>query len=138
MLRPAALSNIAVGSGQRERLDARAESAVAVVVLAVDVGGDHAADRDEARAGHGMRQPAARHESAQDVAKQHAGFAGEQARLFVECEQPIHWQHGQREGWIERRVAVGAPVATRDQRLAGVDEPRRVFALPQMFEAALL
>ena len=53
----------AVGAQQRERLDMAAERAAAMMVLAVHVVGDGAAERDELRAGHHLREEAvaARH-----------------------------------------------------------------------------
>ncbi len=52
-----------VGDAHLERADVLAEAAVDVVVLAVDVGGHHAAEGDELGAGRDGREPAARHEA---------------------------------------------------------------------------
>ena len=66
----ASASTIApVPTRSRSAADVPAEGAGAVVVLAVDVGGDGAAQRDERRAGRHRHEPAARQEGAVDVAQ---------------------------------------------------------------------
>ena len=72
MLASRAVDDAAVGDAQPQRRDVAAEAAVDVVVLAVDVGGDHAAERDELGAGRDRREPAARQERAVQLVERQA------------------------------------------------------------------
>ena len=62
LLRRAALDDAVVGEAHAERAHVRAEAAGDVVVPAVHVAGDHAAERDELGARRDRREEAARHE----------------------------------------------------------------------------
>ena len=93
---------------QGERLEVGAEGTVALVILAVHVGGDHAADGDEPGAGHDRGEPATGSEHLEDVGEQDAGLAGEQPGIGVEREHPVEGQQRQGEVRVEGGVAVGA------------------------------
>ena len=73
------------------------EGPVAVMVLAMHVRRDHAADGDEPGPRHHWREPAARHKGLQEVREQYAGLAVEQAGPSVERLHPVHRQHRQGE-----------------------------------------
>ena len=108
-----------------------AEGAVAVVILAMDIRGDHAADGDEPGAGDHRREPAPRRESVYDVGEQCAGLATQQARLVIEGLQPVHRQHGHREFGIEGRVAVSSSIAAGDQGVAALEQAGEGVAVAQ-------
>ena len=60
-----------------------------MMVLAVDVVGDGAADGDELRARRHRQEPAARNATREDVGQQHAGLALEHAARRVERDEAI-------------------------------------------------
>ena len=66
-----------------------AKPAGAVVVLAMDVSGDHAADRDEFGPGNDRRKEASRQERGDDVAQHRAGFDGEPRLVPIEAKKAI-------------------------------------------------
>ena len=115
----------------------RAEGAGAVVILAVYVGGDHAADGDEFRSRDHRREPAPRRERFEDVREQHAGLAAQQAGLGVERLHAVHRPHGQRQFRVERGVAVSAAVAAGDQWNAAGEQSGQVLAPAQAFQPAI-
>ena len=86
-----------------------------MVVLAVDVGGDQAADGDESRTRHHGREPAARHETPQDIVEQDARLARQQTALAVERQDPVRAQHRECQVGVDRGVAVRPSVAAGDQ-----------------------
>ena len=93
----------------------RAETAVAVMVLAVHVGRDHAADGHELRPRHDRREITARHERGEDVGEQHARFHREEAARRVESAEAVEPARRQGDALADGGVAVGAPVAARDE-----------------------
>ena len=104
----------AVGDAQRAARARGAEAAVDVVVLAVDVGGDHAAERHELRARRDRREEAARQEEPVDLAQREPGLGAQHAGRRVEGEDAV----GERRAGDlaiarrrQRRVAVGAAEA---------------------------
>ena len=76
-----AMMDAAVGAQQLEGLDMAAERAAAMMVLAVHVIGDGAAERHELRARHDLREEAVRRGMRDDVGKQRAGLRFEDAGL---------------------------------------------------------
>ena len=115
----------------------RAERPGVMVVLAVDVGGDQAADGDEAGTRHHGRKPAARHERAQDVVEQDARLARQQAGLAVERQDPVVPQHGDRQVGVDRGVAVRPPVAAGDQRRGAVEQAGQIARAAELLELAV-
>ena len=119
----AALDDAPVGHAQAQRRDVRAEAAVHVVVLAVDVGGHHAAEGDELRARRDGQEEAAGQE--QPVELEHARArprraAGpslrskarmRSARVVLAATGPA--------GGRQRRVAVGAAEPAREHGTLG-------------------
>ena len=80
-----AVDQLTGGQPHAETGDVIAEAARFVVVLAVDIGGYHAAERDELGAGRDGCEPAAGHEEAVDLMECETGLAGEQARLLIKA-----------------------------------------------------
>ena len=80
-----AVDQITGGQPHAEAGHMVAEAARLVVVLAVDVGGHHAAERDELGARRDGGEPAAGHEQAVDFMERETGLAGEEARVFIEA-----------------------------------------------------
>ena len=113
------LEHAAVGDAHAQRADVLAEAACHVVVLAVHVRGDHAAERHVLRAGRDRAKPSRaegtpRCNAAQrepGLGAQHAGRRGRSARMRsarrVQSARP--WPRGQ------RRVAVRAPESARER-----------------------
>ena len=87
-----------------------------MMALAVDVGGDRAAERHEAGAGHHRRKKSARQKDPNDFVEGHAGLGVEDSRFGIEAEhavQALEIDHAVFA--VERRVAVRASRAARDQ-----------------------
>jgi hypothetical protein len=89
-----------------------AEGAGAMMILAVHVVGDGAAERDEARSGRHRQKPAARNRQGQDLVEQDAGFAAQQPRLLIEGDEAIERTRiDQPTAGVQTDIAITAPVA---------------------------
>ena len=105
----------AVGGDQVHRQHVVAEAAVAVVVLAVDVGGDRAADRHLPGARQHRHPPAERQRGPHERVQADAGVDDRDARVGVDrgrAGEPGHVEHD--AAGVLRRVAVGAAEAAGD------------------------
>ena len=95
-----------------------AERAAVVVVLAVDVVGNGAADGGHLGARHDRQAPAARDHQALDVAQQDARLADQPAVALVESDQAVERGRApQHAAGVEAFVAVAAARAVGDARL---------------------
>ena len=97
---------------QRERLDVVGEAAVDVVVLAVHVGGERAADGHEPRARRDGHEEAERERGADERVDAHARVDPRNAGVGVDVELVVEGaavEHGAAR--VLRRVAVAAPEA---------------------------
>ena len=122
-------ANIAVGSQQVEPLHMIAKTAGAVMVLAMDVGGDGAANADPAGAGDDGQAEAARHEQPVDLGQARARLADQHATCSIEIQQPIEPRHVDDAAAFDlRRIAIGAAEATRQHRAFGLVEKLRQLA----------
>jgi hypothetical protein len=106
---------------QAQRPDVGGEGAVAVVVLAVDVRGDGAADGDVAGAGGDGHEPALGHGEAEEVVEAQAGLGGDDPGAAVEGQHLAHARGvGHRAAGVLGGVPVGAAQAPGDDAtLAG-------------------
>jgi hypothetical protein len=104
--------NGAVRPGQPERQDMLPEGAGAVMILAMDIVGDGAADRDELGARRNGQEPdgarlAAPRYHPQDRGELDAGLAGQHAGIAVELKEPVQPPHvDQRSAVVQAGVAV--------------------------------
>ena len=111
-----------VGAKQLERLHVRTERPVPVVVLAVDVVRDGAADRDLLRAGHHRQEEPARDDEPEDLAQRDPRLAGEEPPLRIEREEAVEPAGGEKHAAVvEAGVAVAPPQAVGEDRLAHGD-----------------
>jgi hypothetical protein len=81
---PAADLDGSIGDGDFELFDMAPERTVVMMVLAVNIGGDHPSDRDEFGAWHHRGEPAPRHEKLENVSQQHTCLAGQQSGVGIE------------------------------------------------------
>ncbi len=122
-------ANIAVGSQQVEPLHMIAKTASAIMVLAMDVGSNSAANADPAGAGDDGQAEAARHEQPVDLGQTRAGLADQNAIGGIEIQQPIQPRHVDNAATFDlRRIAIGATEAARQQRAFGLVEKLRQLA----------
>ena len=103
-----------VGAKQIEPIDEVAETAVAVVVLAVDIGRRHSAQRDEFGSRGYIRKPAARQERIDHIGEHHARFGDQLPGSLVEGQHPVETAHGDRRR-RDGAIAIGPAVAARDR-----------------------
>ena len=116
----AALERASVGAQQAKRLDMAPERAAPVMVLAVNVVGDRAAQRHPLRARKHRRQEPVRGGMGDDVGQKHAGFGLQNARLGIEFQNARGRAHvDQPAGTVEAGVAVAAAVAEGEQAPRG-------------------
>ena len=88
-----------------------------MVILAVHVGGERSAKRDEASAGSDGREKTARQKDVDQLGDGDAGLASQDAGGGVEGEHPVEpRQIDDPVLIVQRRVAIGAARAARDQR----------------------
>src|SRR5215470_15203542 len=93
-----------------------------MVILAVHIIGDGAADSDELSARHHRQKPAVRHYQTQDLGEQYARFARNPARLAVEANDSIERaREDEPAPDIEAAIAVAASL-TEGQH--GLDDVR--------------
>ena len=110
----AQLGDGAIGEQQRHPLHVIAERSLDVMILAVDVAGDCAADGDEARAGGDRHEEAAGHEHAQQIVDAHAGANGDLSTRFVEHRVGRIAGEAKHDATaVLRGIAVRPPEATR-------------------------
>ncbi len=93
-----------------------AEGARNVVILAVHVGRDHAADGDEFGPRRHRGKETAGHKDLEDIGQQDARFAGQHTALWVEIEHVVEARRADRGRRVERAVAIGPAIAARDHR----------------------
>jgi hypothetical protein len=99
----------AAGAGaDHEALHVPADRARDVMVLAVNIGGDHAAQGHVLGAGRDRREEAARQEQPVQLAEQYAGFDVQQAGRVVEGQDAIGQRrtHHRAATHRQRRIAV--------------------------------
>ena len=117
VLRGGAAERLARGEEERQLVDVAADRPVDVVVLAVDVGRERAADGDEAGARDDREEEAARKQEREEPRERRAPLAGEGPPLRVEREDPLE-PLGQDDGAgaVQRRVAVAPPEPAQGER----------------------
>src|SRR5688572_27060912 len=122
VFRRGARDDAPVADTNLERYDVLAEAPIAVMVLAVDIRGNHPADGHEPRSRGYWRKEAARQKHAADVIERQARFGGKQARLLIEREDPI----GQaRSGYLQiawrgqSRIAIRPAETARERQVSG-------------------
>ena len=118
MLRARTRDDAAVGDAQCDGVDVTAEAAVNVVVLPVDVGCHHAAQRHKARARRHRREPPLGQKRPVQLVQRQAGFRGHVARLGVEAQDAIGERAARNArvaGRGERSIAVGTAQPARER-----------------------
>ena len=115
-----------LGRARSNELDMMAEAAGAMMILAVDVGGDHAADGDEFGAGNDGREKAARQKGGDDIAEQDARLDGEARVGFVKVMEAVKAAGAKTARRANRGVAIGPAVAARDGAVEVALQARRL------------
>ena len=111
---------VPIGPNQLELRNVVAERAGDVVVLAVDVVGDGAADGDVLGARGDGEEEAERNGEVEDFRKQNTGFAPQDPRRGVEVEHVVHAARVEQGAVLEQaNVAIGAAGAYRQHGTAG-------------------
>ncbi len=130
----------AVGADQLELRYVAAEGAGVVVVLAVDVVGDGAAERDVLGARRDRKEEAAWHGEVEDLRQRNAGLRREQASDRVEVQQAIHGRGLEKRAVLEQAdVAVASTHANGKRAMMDAVDCAREVALPvQMLELRLI
>ena len=109
----------AVGADQFEARDVVAEGAGDVVVLAVDVVGDGAAEGDVLGSGRDGQEESARHGEVEDLRERDARFGGEHAGRGIEVDQAVH-AGGLQQGAVLEQADVAVAAAQADGERAVV------------------
>ena len=103
----------AIGYRQGKALDMLAEAAGAMVILAVDIGGDHSSDAHQLGSrNHGRKIPL-RKKRRDDVRKQNARLDSHPAAHGVEGAKAIEPEHREAGHRADSGVAIGAAIAPR-------------------------
>ena len=106
--------SVAAGRRELDPLDVLGERAVAVVVLAVDVGREGAAERDEAGPGRDGHEPAVGHQQAHQAVQAEPGLGDHAPALAVERAHGVHaLGHEHAPAGVLGGVPVGPPQAAR-------------------------
>ncbi|MGY3693776.1 hypothetical protein ACVIGA_003856 [Bradyrhizobium sp. USDA 3240] len=114
VFRPRTGNDLTARQRKPKRVDDHAEAAVAMVILAMNVGCDRAADRHEFRARHDFQEEAARLERSKNVGDGHAGFDRQLGRCGIEASHPVQAVRRDRGLRADRRITIGAARAARD------------------------
>ena len=114
VLGPRAACEGAIRAHDVDPVDEGAEGAGLVVILAMHVGGDHAADGHMLGARRDGRKKPARQKALDHIAQRDAALRRQNACLRVEREHVPEAGHGDGGGWRERAVAIRAAEAARD------------------------
>jgi hypothetical protein len=110
------MQHLAIGQRQVQTYDVRAEATVQVVVLAVHIRRNHAADRYELGAGRHRRKPTQRHEALDDVDQHRASRTGQHAARGIQRGGVVTPQHTDRAFGVYGTITIAAAVAPRNQR----------------------
>jgi hypothetical protein len=96
--------------------DMGAEGAVDMMVLAVDIRGDGAAEGHELGAGHDGQEPASRKEGFDDLGEAYARFGDQESGGLVKRDHPRQAEGAHREPAFVRQsgIAVSAPESAAD------------------------
>ena len=89
VLRRAALDEAVIGEAHPQRADVRAEAALQVMVLAVDVAGDHSAERHVLRSRCDGREETSREDQPVQLCERESCLCAENVRLRIEGEDPV-------------------------------------------------
>ena len=101
--------HLAGGARQADRVHVRAEGAGMLVVLAVHVVRDRAAEGHELRSRHDRREPAVRHGHAQQPVERQPGLGAQHAALAVEGHDAVEpVGDDQPPALVQAHIAVGA------------------------------
>ena len=84
-----ALEDASVGDAHLQRRDVIAEVAVLVLILAVHVRRDHAAECDETRAWRYRREEPPWHEEPVELSQRKTRLGAKRSRCFIEAENPV-------------------------------------------------
>ena len=96
------------------------ERTVGVVVLAVDVAGDRAADRDEPGAGSDRYEAAAWNEDREQIVDAHTAATRDRARVVVDDDPVVGWRQAQHvPAGVLGRIAVRAAEPACDATTVG-------------------
>jgi hypothetical protein len=107
--------------------DVAAEAARPVVVLAVDVVGDRAADGHVLGTGRDRKEPAARNDERENLVQTHAGLAGEQAGGGIERVEAVQTAGGEEDApLVQTGIAIAAAESVGQRRSALGDGKRLV------------
>ena len=100
-----------------------------MMILAVNVVGDGAAERDEARSRRRRRKPAFWDDETQNFRKARARFRAQDARRGVEGDEAVETAHiDERAGAVKTGIAIGTPQPDRQEALvAGAARETRQF-----------
>ena len=130
---PGALADFTVRPHHVNPVDAGAETPVLVVIFAVDVCRNGAAERDEPSLGRDHREPAAGQECSDDVAEKNTGFGNELTGGRIESRHPVEMAHFDSGGGVDNAIAIGAAIAVSDEaRLTQNQFPQRVHVARTM------
>ena len=109
-----------VGEDHLDRLHVRAERAAAMMILAMHVRGDAAAERYVLGARRDRREPAARNGDVENVLQSHAGLGAQHAARRIELEYPVEpLAQDHASVRIERGIAIAAALPANDYTLRG-------------------
>ena len=118
---PRAAHEATVRDAQQELAHVAADAAGAVVVLAVDVGGHHAAQRHLLGARRHRREPAAREQQPVQLAQREPRLGTQETARGIEGEDAVGEPRAcelHAPGRRQRRVAVGPSEPARQHRAA--------------------
>jgi hypothetical protein len=97
-----------------------AEAAVPVMVLAVHVGRDHAADGNKLRARNDRWKKASWNDEVQEIGQEHPGLYADAARGLIKGADAVEATGQEGDPLPDGRIAVSAPVpAGHEPRLLG-------------------
>ena len=115
-----------------------AKRAADVMVLAMDVIRNRAADSHELRSRRDAEKPSARHGHLQNLREQHAAFAREPPRRPVETHESIDSPRvNQQSAVVEAAVAIAAPVPERQPRNVTRDLTQAPRAMMQLHDLVI-
>ena len=102
-----------------------------MVVLAVNIVGNRAAEGDILRPGRDRKKEAARHREVKNLRKGDAGLGGEDAGCGIERQQPVHAGCYQQIAAFEQAdIAIAAAHAHRQAAVVEMRSSGGVIALP--------
>jgi hypothetical protein len=127
----------AVGHNQGQSFDMISEAARFVIVLAMNICGDHAANGDVSCAGHHRRKKSAWNKGVENLCQGDSSLDRQACSFAIERDHAVESCHGQCGSAADSGVAIGATSTAGNNRLLSSDPAREIIGFARREDARI-